>query len=78
MEMGRSRIGRREREARKRRRRAWVSGSVIADSRYFSRYPRAGSQPLKLGKRHLDRFWRAAHRTVADSRKPSDKPSARE
>ena len=78
--MARRRIGRREREARKRHRRVWVEGIVTADFRYFMAYPpEAGSLPLKLGKRHYHRYCRErVTMTVADSRKLSDKPSARE
>ncbi len=70
----RSRIGKHEREARKRHRRVWIGGSkgvrVYADFRYFLRYPEAESSPLKLGRGHYRRHnpWSLTE-AVADSRK---------
>ncbi len=53
--------GRREREARKRHRRAiavtWPGGAEAA--------------PLKLGRKHLPRWWRRIH-AVADAEKPGE------
>ena len=73
----RTRIGKDEREARKRHRRVWVSrkklGTLIADFRYFLRYPEAELPPLKLGRKHYHRYSRRQFailtETVADSRK---------
>lgn len=78
-EMGRSRVGRREREARKRHRRAWVRGHMHANFRLFLAYPHLGAESptLKLGKKHYSRHWlkRLAMLTepVADSRKQEGK-----
>lgn len=51
--------GKREREARKRHRRArvWVSSMG------------AEAEPLKLGRKHMQRYWRRFH-AVADAEKP--------
>ena len=75
--MARKRPGKAEREARKRRRRAWVvwegnGGGLHADFRYFLRYARAESQPLKLGRKHLVREWRHRNRWLI-----AEKPGAR-
>lgn len=67
--------GRRERAARKRRRRMWVSSdgccTVSAPFRFWIRYRAAelasGLQPLKLGRKHLGRKF-ANDLRVADSR----------
>ena len=67
--------GRREREAGKRHRRAWVveydgGGATCAGFRYFLSYPPgAGAVPLKLGRKHYRR-WCRRYQAVADSRKP--------
>lgn len=71
--MSRDNAGKREREARKRHRRAWVvvRENLIshANHAYFLRYPPgAGAVPLKLGRRHYRR-WTRSRLTVADSRK---------
>ena len=65
--------GRREREARKRHRRAWVvkKGNVtlVANHSYFTTYPPgAEAVPLKLGRKHFGR-WTRNRLAVADSRK---------
>jgi len=65
--------GKREREARKRHRRAWVveSGNVtlVMNHSYFTRYPPgAEAVPLKLGRKHFRR-WTRNRLAVADSRK---------
>lgn len=69
----RKRVGRSEREARKRHGRVWVNSqgrvTVIADFRYFLAYPEAESPPLKLGRKHYARrFSLGLTETVADSR----------
>ena len=69
----RSRVGRSEREARKRHRRVWVGGkhrNLHASFRYFLHFPEAESTPLKLGRKHYARMWLATlTETVTDSRK---------
>ena len=70
----RSRIGRTNREARKRHRRVWLAVSkngvqIHAGFRYFLRYPEAESTPLKLGRKHSRRQYAGLTETVADSRK---------
>ena len=69
----RTRVGRREREARKRHRRVWLGGrhrNVHADFRCFLHFPEAESTPLKLGRKHYARRCLAnLTETVADSRK---------
>jgi len=68
--------GKREREARKRHRRAWmtVEGNVtmVCNHRYFLNYPpRAEAVPLKLGRKHYRR-WTKGRLAVADSRKAGE------
>ena len=65
--------GRREREARKRHRRAWVvergNVTMVANHSYFQSYPPgAEAVPLKLGRKHYRR-WTKDRLAVADSRK---------
>ena len=65
--------GRREREARKRHRRAWVvkrkNVTIVANHSYFQSYP-LGTEavPLKLGRKHFRR-WTRDRLAVADNRK---------
>lgn len=63
--------GRREREAGKRHRRAWVleegNCTVNANHSYFLRWPpENGGKPLRLGRKHFSR-WMRRHLAVADS-----------
>jgi len=65
--------GKREREARKRHRRAWVvekgNVTVVASHSYFTTYPPgAEAVPLKLGRKHYRR-WTRRSLAVADNRK---------
>jgi len=65
--------GRREREARKRHRRAWVvergNFTMVCNHSYFQSYPLgAEAVPLKLGRKHYRR-WTKDRLAVADSRK---------
>lgn len=69
--------GKREREARKRHRRAWMvtrrNHTMIANHGYFLRYPPgAEAVPLKLGRKHYLR-WVKQSLAVADSRKTGGK-----
>jgi len=65
--------GKREREARKRHRRAWVvvrgNHTMVANHSYFLHNPPgAEAVPLKLGRKHYGR-WTRSRLAVADSRK---------
>jgi len=73
MSRKRPNTGKREREAGKRHRRAWVvvegSVTVHANHAYFLHYPPgADAAPLKLGREHLRR-WVRRSLDVADRRK---------
>ena len=63
--------GKREREAGKRHRRAWVvvkgNVTIVADHSFFTTYPPgAEAVPLKLGRKHFRR-WTRRRQAVADS-----------
>ena len=64
--MARHRVGKRERQARKRQMRVWVAGkgwgSLHANFRFFLRYPETESPPFKVGHRHSLRNARSLRR----------------